>query len=540
MTQPDGLVTALFRRDAALAPVAALAGIVVLAACWAVFSPPVVLSTEMTWDLLFNLSGAWHLHFGHVPHVDFHEAVGQLTFVLTNIGVQVVGASPRALLVGIGIVTAVVFLLATVAAWRRLPLIPAVLFVVFVCLLVVRPANVGDSPDAYSFAMSYNRYGWAGISIIGLILFLPPHRKGWADFADMAAVAAITTALFYLKVTYFAVAMASVVVALVVSPHVVARRRGWAVVCLLALALILAPFNRLYFADLMATVQAGVVRDDASFYFNDFAENAAEYAPYFSAVGIALWLWWRRQSPLGLPVATAFLLLAGLGLLSQNSQSHSVPLAVVIAFLLYQALQRLQAATALLCALLLFPLAATVSSAISIAGYHDRTEAGNLKIVETTTLRGLAVPAEPDGVIAAFASGREGPRLLNRARAVRPRYELSPYEYVQTLEEAAGLLRDNGLASGRIAVLDQVNPLPFMLGLEPPRGGNLWSGTGAPTRPAETYLADVDHVLIPRFSTNIAWTQTAQATYAGYLDAHFERRVDGRSWVVLTRKRPQR
>jgi len=537
MTQHDGLAAVLFRRDAALAPLAALAGIAVLAACWAVFSPPVVLSTEMTWDLLFNLAGAWHLHFGHVLHTDFHEAVGQLTFALTNIGIEVVGASPRALLVGIGIVTAVVFVLATFAARRRLPLIPAVLFVIFVCLLVVRPANVGDSPNAYSFAMAYNRYGWAGVSIIGLVVFLAPQRKGWADFADMALVAAITSALFYLKVTYFAVAIASVVVALVVSPHVFVRWRGWAVVCLLGVALVLAPFNRLYLADLLATVQAGVVRDDVSFYFNDFAENAAEYAPYFSAVGIALWLWWRDKSPLGVPVAAAFLLLAGLGLLSQNSQSHSVPFAVVIAFLLYQALQRLQAATVLLCALLLFPLAGIVSSTVSIAGYYARTEAGNLKIVDTTNLRGLAVPAEPDGVIAAFASGRDGARLLNRARAVRPRYELSPYEYVQTLEEAAALLRDNGLASGKIAVFDQVNPLPFMLGLEPPRGGNLWSGMGAPTLPAETCLADVDHVLIPRFTTNIAWTQTAQATYAGYLDAHFERRVEGRSWIVLSRKR---
>ena len=537
MTQPDGgLAARLFRRDAALAPLVALAGVAVLAACWAVFSPPVVLSSEMSWDLLFNLAGAWHLHFGHVPHVDFHEAVGQLTFVLTNIGVQVVGASPRALLVGIGIVTALVFVFATLAAWRRLPLIPAALFVVFVCLLVVRPANVGDAPNAYSFAMIYNRYGWAAVSIIGLILFLPPQRRSAADFADMVAVAVLTVGLFYLKVTYFAVAIATIVVALAVSPHVAARWRGWAVVCLLAAALILAPFNWLYLSDLMATVQAGVVRDDAAFYFNDFAENAAEYAPYVAAVGIALWLWWRGKAPRGVPVAVAFLLLAGLGLLSQNSQSHSVPLAVVIAFLLYQVLQRLQAAAVLLCALLLFPLAAIVSSTVSIAGYHSRTAAGYLRIVETTNLRGLAVPAEPDGVIAAFASGREGPRLLNRARAVRPRYELSPYEYVQTLEEAATLLRDNGLASGKIAVFDQVNPLPFMLGLEPPRGSNLWSGFGAPTLPAETYLADVDRILIPKFSTNIAWTQTAQSVYAGYLAAHFEPRTEGRSWIVLTRK----
>ncbi|TXL71804.1 hypothetical protein FHP25_28465 [Vineibacter terrae] len=533
----DSLAVALFRRDCPLAPLIALAGIAVLAACWAVFSPPVVLSTEMTWDLLFNLSGAWHLRFGHVPHVDFHEAVGRLTFILTQIGFEVVGPSPQALLVGVGIVTGFVFVLATFAAWRRLPLIPAALFVVFVCLLAVRPANVGDSPNAYSFAMTYNRYGWAGTSIIGLILFVPPRRRGWADVADMAVVAALAVALFYLKVTYFAVAIASIVVALAVSPHVATRWRGWAVNCLLGPALVLAPFNKPYIADLMATVQAGVVRDDVGFYLNDFTENAAEYAPYFAAVGIALWLWWRGKSSLGLPVATAFLLLAGLGLLSQNSQSHSVPLAVVIAFLLYQTLQRQQAATALLCALLLFPIASIVSATASIVGYHARTEAGNLKVVDATNLRGLAVPAEPDGVIAAFASGRGGARLLNRARAVRPRYELSPYEYVQTLEEAAALLRDNGLAAGKIATLDQVDPLPFMLGLEPPRGGNLWSGAGAPTLPAETYLADVDVVLIPKFTTNIGWTQVAQATYRAYLDAHFEHRAEGRSWIVLTRSR---
>ena len=55
--------------------------------------------------------------------------------------------------------------------------------------------------------------------------------------------------------------------------------------------------------------------------------------------------------------------------------------------------------------------------------------------------------------------------------------------------EAAALLEKDGLASGKIAVLDQVDPLPFMLGLEPPRGGNLWSGAGAPTPSPEDYLS---------------------------------------------------
>jgi len=49
-------------------------------------SPNLVVSHQMTWDFLYNLSGAWHLQHGHVPHVDFHEPVGQLNFVLTQLG----------------------------------------------------------------------------------------------------------------------------------------------------------------------------------------------------------------------------------------------------------------------------------------------------------------------------------------------------------------------------------------------------------------------------------------------------------------------
>jgi hypothetical protein len=538
MMRPDDGLATLVSGDATFVPLAALAGIAVLAACWAVFSPPVVLSTEMTWDLLFNLAGAWHLHFRHVPHVDFHEPVGLLTFVLTNLGFQIAGTSPRALLVGIAIATGAIFTLATFAAWRRLPLIPAVLFVVFVCLLAVRPANVGDSPNAYSFAMSYNRYGWSAISIVALILFLPPRRRGWADMADMAIVAVLIVALFYLKVTYFAVAMAGLVVAIAVSAHASARWWGWAVVFLAGAALVLAPFNRPYISDVMAAVRAGVVRDDPAFFLNDLAENAAQYAGYVSAVGIAAWLWWRGRFPLRVPVATVFLLVAGLGLLSQNSQSHSVPLAVVIAFLVHEGLRGMQAAPALLCAILVFPLASIASSVVSIAGYHARATAGNLLVDDATNLAGLAVPIEPGGVIAAFASGQGGARLLNRARAPRPRYELSPYEYVQTLQDAAILLRANDLASGRIAVLDQVNPLPFMLELEPPRGGNLWSGAGAPTLSAEAYLGNADRVLIPKFTTSIAWTERAQAAYRAYLDTHFRHRLEGRSWIVVSRTGP--
>jgi len=117
-----------------LAGLMLLAGLPVLAAMWALLSPNLVLSHEMTWDFLYNLSGAWHLQHGHVAHVDFHEPVGQLNFMLTLLGFELVGPTPFAFLVGVAIVAAVVFASASLAAMRRLPVLPAALFVIFVSL----------------------------------------------------------------------------------------------------------------------------------------------------------------------------------------------------------------------------------------------------------------------------------------------------------------------------------------------------------------------------------------------------------------------
>lgn len=525
-----GALAWAFERNAPLAPLLLAAGLAVAAAAWALLAPAWLISAEMTWDLLFNLAGAWHLRFGHVPHVDFHEPVGTLTFLLTQAGFWLVGPTPKAVAAGMAIVAIEIFAMATIAAWRRLPLVPAVLFVVFVCLLVLQPANIGDQPNAYSFAMAYNRYGWSGLAVLALMLFQPAGGRGGALVEKIFAALALA-GLFYLKMTYFAVGMAMLAVALVASETGRREWRGWALVFLIGAALPALPFNWPYLEDLRGAAQAGIVRDDAAFFFNDFAENAPEYAPYLAAIGVAAWLWGRRLAPARLFIATTFLFLASVALLSQNSQSHGVPLAVVSAFLFCEQFR----AHKLPRLLLVLPLASIVASGTSLVSYHNRLDAGYLRMVDKTNLRGLAVPMEPEGLLADFANNRDRDRLFGRSRAIRPRYELSPYEYVETLMEAAALLEANGLASGRIAVLDQVDPFPFMLCLEPPRGGNLWSGAGAPTAAPADYLADADRVLIPKFTTNFAWTETAKATYGAYLAEHFPSRLEGRGWIVLSR-----
>jgi hypothetical protein len=518
--------------------VAVLAGIPVLAAAWALLSPNVVLSHEMTWDFLFNLAGAWQLQHGHIAHLDFHEPVGELNFLLTWLGFGLVGPTPFAFLAGTTFVALGVFISATLAASRRLAAVPAVIFVVFTSLLVLMPANVGDLPNAYSFAMSYNRYGWSALCIVALILFLPPPAtRGVA--IDLVNAGLLLTALFYLKVTYFAAGLALLGLAIVICRHVRAHLPAWAAVGGIVLANALAPWNYPYLIDILEAVRAGAVRNSLSVHLNNVFASAEGYAPYVAALVVAGWMWVRGAASPRLPLAVAGILAIGAFTLSQNSQSHGLPLGIVIAFLLYGEIRRrVGPSVPLMSMLMVFPLFSIGTSAISLVGYHWHAERGHrLLVVERTQLKGLAVPAEGDGLLTAFAEGRTDYSLLNRARATQPRFELSSAEYVGTLSEAAAVLDDGRRRPGGVVVLDQVNPLPFMLGWAPPRGGNLWSGPSAPVQPAGEVFAEADYVLIPKFSTYSAWTNQAQLEYGAYLAQNFAAREESRSWIVLSRRR---
>jgi hypothetical protein len=86
---------------------------------------------------------------------------------------------------------------------------------------------------------------------------------------------------------------------------------------------------------------------------------------------------------------------------------------------------------------------------------------------------------------------------------------------------------------GGIAVFDQINPLPFMIGFKPAQGANLWSAWNTPLRPADQYLAGVHYVLIPKFSTNALWSADLARHYDDYLNEHFRHAVDTPSWTTL-------
>lgn len=87
-----------------------------------------------------------------------------------------------------------------------------------------------------------------------------------------------------------------------------------------------------------------------------------------------------------------------------------------------------------------------------------------------------------------------------------------------------------------VITLDAVNPLPFILDLNPPRGVNLWFDTNLPWPPPSQVFADVDLVFIPKIPTAYVVTAEALARYGDWLARDYTVFRETSNWRVLIRR----
>jgi hypothetical protein len=552
---PADVVVELRRESAAkqlllgstFAPWLGLASAVVaVAAAWVLWAPGHLYSREMTWDLLFNLEGAWHLAHGHVPHLDFHDPLGRLGFWLTSLGFQVVGVTPKAFLVGEFIVLPALLAAAVPVAARRLAPAPALLFTSYVALLIVLPANIGDAPNAYSFAMSYNRWGWAALAILCVLLFIDPRHESEPRWDELLLAAMLGVFLFYVKITFAAAALAAVIAAAIVVRRIRERWRLWmALVGVIALAAVL-PVNHPYWRETWTYATAGYARVNLPYIVNLVVSDRAAYALYGAAIGLLVWLWQAGRAPLQAPLSAVVLVGLGLLVLTQNAQEADIPLGFVICLQAYSTLACTRATAidrgarlappsrlmTILIVILIWPVLSVGAAVKVFAGYYYSASAPDVMVAPATSnLRGLAVPALDPEVPNALA--RMGYPLLSTTRVPPLRDPLEQAEYLETLLEAAAVLSDR---SQRVFVMDQVNPMPFVLGYPPPRGSVLWLGPDAPRRSAEDTFGDVDVVLVPKYSTYAPTTALLLDIYDEYLRRQFPARTDTPRWTFLRRQ----
>lgn len=502
--------------------------------------PRQIYSRGMTWDLLFNLSGAWAIYNGLTLHVDFHDPLGGVSFWLTTLGFVIGGVSVWSFAIGKLIMTGVVFLVAVAVTFRRLSPLPAALFVLMVSLLCLSPINTGDLLDDFTFAMSYNLYGWSVVSVLALTMYLSPETKRAGHWIDLAAVTCLLLILFYLKITYFFAAIGIFVTALFVNPSVLVRWRSWMLVFLGTVAIVLGPWNWSYWSDIFSAVNAGAVRSRLLEHLFTFSANVMEISLYLTLLALTVALWRLNWIPFRVMIAILCLYGAGAAILSQNAQQRIVPLCVVALFLVYSELDTRSNGDGLsrrfLTPFLILPAMICVHTMLSVAVYAKRASGNpNTYRVEASNLKGLSIPIEPVPA-AQFVSARSDDySMLTRARSIHGNPPLSQVHYLRTIIEAVEILGNGSQKPGGVVVLDQVNPFPFALGWRPPSGGNLWYDNSFPWPREEIAFADVQYVLIPKFATSADVLNDAWQRYGPYLGKHFRMEVETESWKLLTK-----
>src|SRR3954454_20757424 len=249
--------------------------------------------------------------------------------------------------------------------------------------------------------MIYNRYGWSLSLILYVVLFIPPKRTSWPDYC---LVFTLLMLLFYTKITYFAVGMAALGVAIVLPGSIASNRRRWIAVFLILALFPVAPFNRPYLTDIVTAALAGGVRTRVWGLADSFLADPTEYA--FAISGCVLLAVLASLPQLQVswanPMFGLFIVTSSAALLSQNAQTQGIPTYQVIALLLYRLLRDLLTAgrlapagqlSSLLLAPLVFPVVAILASGLGLAHYSYTlfVKSDHLVAAQVGNLRGLAV-----------------------------------------------------------------------------------------------------------------------------------------------------
>ena len=165
--------------------------------------PGQTVTTKYVNDLFIFLDGAHRILMDQAPNRDFHTALGPLAFFLPAAGYWLSGSLGGAMPVGMALVVLGLAPAAARIVGSRLR--PAIALPVAAYLLLVAavPANLGEGIGALSFAMFYNRIGWAALGFL-LILYLPPRLVYLAeDYRKPLAWLTILLALFALAYRTF-------------------------------------------------------------------------------------------------------------------------------------------------------------------------------------------------------------------------------------------------------------------------------------------------------------------------------------------------
>ena len=506
------------------------------------------------WDVMALLDGAWRIVCGQVPHTDFHNPIGALTYLLVAFGMRVATPSTSSISYGVALLLLLLLPWAWLLASRRLPATIALAFVLFLAILLATPRPLSYPVEETSYAMFYNREGYVLLSMLLLCLFVRPRTPGrFAASLSGLSMGLLLGLMLYCKITYFIFGAASVVFCWAIDRRQQATLPAVLAGLVLIWLLFAALFHielRAYLADIAVAGRSQSMGMRLHLISGDLLANSLE--SYVILLCLVLWVWPGMQvAKVRSAGVRPFLIViwifaVALGIDSGNAAQIGNPAdplyvaAGIIAVELYrrhypeqirapQSPQRLAYAVSLL---LILPVVAVPILARDLAScsyallwnLKNRSSFDPSRSLHSAALADFRVPASTTH-ITGYWPARDHPANIN---------------------DGIDLLRGHLIPGDRVTTLAYANPFSFALGLQPARDGPQWwdlnfSFDQKHYPSAESFLGSASLVMVLRPTDRTkGWSfETVDLMlelYSDYLQAHFERVDMSEHWILYRRR----
>jgi hypothetical protein len=494
-----------------------------------------------------------------VPHTDFHNAIGPLTYLLVAFGMKIAAPSSSSIVYGSALLLAILLPCAWYIASARIPWALGFLFVVFAGLFLVSPCPPGFGIRETSYAMIYNRQGYVLESILLLSLFLKPRDSVKRSVAiEGLLVGVLLALLFYCKITYFLTAITLMAFAVVLDM----RSLRWLLSSVGAFVGVLLAFFAIfhinphsYLLDIAAAGLSQSSKMRIELLSRDLAGHGTRAHLGGDAARIyillfCLGVWTLAGNWVGRPrfavrhlwlvagaiVAASLLISSG----NASQDSGADPLYFVAAIVLLELLRRQNGAQVahpgslgrfvyIISLLLMLPifcgpiLARDAASSAYVITWDitKRPAFPEFQRMHSVHLRNFYVPSSSDH-ITAYWPAREYPARIN---------------------DGIDLLQKYIRKSDRLTTIALTNPFSFAVGAMPARDGLLWWRPGYsydkkhhPS--AEAFLGDTTLVMIPLVPPSRFGFDTVDVLlglYGDYLRANFHELASTDTWRLYQR-----
>jgi hypothetical protein len=519
-------------------------------------------------DVLVLMDGGWRVFHGQVPHVDFNSALGPYPLGILGFAFVLTGGAGPNLALALGLVGGAFGLLAFVVLRERTASAVAVAFSLAVIAMVSAPVFLGggEGPPAgfrfhTSYAMIYNRLGWAALLVAQCSLLVPRRvtqtRLGSrADFVDGAWGGLACGLAAFTKINFLVGALATATVALIVARQAARRSILTGIVAGATLALLLLAawpggvFR--YFADL-----AGLWRvERTESYWGALHVRLGANAWWLLAmVALMAWALGGRRFPAGAEreettwrdgFRFAAVVVIGLMVATFNYERAQLPALLVAALLLVEFAQRRfwpassessepPAADALprLVVIKLGALALAANYFVFDAGSLSYGLFWNLKNprwdARSERLAGPRLARLPVPVHYDEPGAREAAEsaILARDPLQDPKAFMTSRQLTRWINDGVELLaRQRIEPDDRVFVADWFNPFNLALGIPPARGGALlWDYKRMVDERShpdpERTMREITLLMVPKRPTLPAQTAFMLGVYASTLERDY-------------------